>query len=354
MDSTFLELIDLKKWQVIQNYFAGVIGATIRVVDPRGTPLTSLSQPHRYCFEVISSSSCALDVCKQCLLFSPEICSKDPLLVAKENFLDNPNNVYYDCCPFFAHRVIVPIRLSSKDICAYIVIGPLILGRRRTYFEYFNLAQQLILDITNVIDAVEQIKIFSFQSIQSTISLMQEVANYLVQAGAQKTEYVAGSSQSKPITLDGQTFSFYANKILQAFFDTTAKQLGAERASIMLRDEGTDTLSIRISSGIPDHVIQSTRLILGQGLAGWAAQKDKVLFVDNHSVSDRLSSRLHQPKLRASLIVPLKRGDKVFGVLNLSTEEKDHKFTKDNNKFVVQLGKFVNTFLQDFELAETR
>ncbi|MFH2137602.1 MAG: PocR ligand-binding domain-containing protein [Candidatus Omnitrophota bacterium] len=333
MDSKLLELVDLKKWQTIQDYFAAVIGSGVRVISPDGTPLTPLSRPHKYCYEVISSSSIAFKKCKDCLALSPQPYSQETLLVERENFLDTPHNIYYDCCPFYANRILIPIRLSSETIAGYIVVGPIVLGKRRTYSEYFNLSKLLELDVTAVIEAVETLRVFSFQSIQSVVHLIQEVANYIIQMKALK----------QPESNSGTTLSeeLYIRKILNALFDSASNCVQAERASLMLLDNRSETLSIEISKGIPEHIVRDTRLRVGEGVSGWAAKEQKVVSIDSRFAQERLMLRLHQPQLKAALIVPIKKGKNVFGVLNLSTSNKDHKFNRKNNNSIIQLADFV-------------
>ena len=139
----FLELVDKKRWLAIQNYFAEVIGTGVRVIDTHGAPLTNLSNPHHYCLDIVAASPEAFEKCRDCLLLSPQPYSRDTLLSRKEQFLDKPSNIHYDLCPFFINRVIIPIKEDDSTVCANIVIGPVILGKRRTYSEYFTIARDL-------------------------------------------------------------------------------------------------------------------------------------------------------------------------------------------------------------------
>ena len=93
MEAGFLELIDEKKWQVIQNYFSEVIGTGVRVIDPNGGPLTVVSNPHKYCFENVSSSPKAFYKCRDCLVFSPKPMSQDKLLNNPQFFIDALKNI---------------------------------------------------------------------------------------------------------------------------------------------------------------------------------------------------------------------------------------------------------------------
>ena len=52
---------------------------------------------------------------------------------------------------------------------------------------------------------------------------------------------------------------------------------GAEKVSIMLRDENKKELYIRKAKGLDENVAKQTKLKLGEKIAGWAAQNGKPL-----------------------------------------------------------------------------
>lgn len=343
MEAEFLDLIDEKRWQVIQNYFSEVIGSGVRVIDTNGAPLTALSNPHKYCFEHVSSSPKAFFKCKDCLIFSPKPLSSDKLLNNPQAFIDIKSQIYYDSCEFFANRIVIPVKTAKDKVCAYIVIGPIILGKRKTYPEYFNMAKLFDLDISSLIESVEQIKVFSFNSIKSVVNLFQEIANFMIETGVEKFE--RNEQKKSSLDLMKSELPFYIDKMLQALFETAGEGVGAEGGSIMVLDDKTETLSIKIAKGISDEVVASTEVKLGDGLAGWAAKEDKVLFVDENFKNPRLLPRLHKPRLTASLMVPIKTGETVFGVLNLNTKFPKHQFSKENINSIVQLAKMVDSAL---------
>ena len=343
MEAGFLELIDEKKWQVIQDYFSEVIGTGVRVIDLDGSPLTALSNPHKYCYEHVSASPKAFYKCKDCLLFSPKPMSQDKLLCDPQFFIDVKTQIYYDSCEFFANRVVIPVKSSKDIVCAYIVAGPIILGKRKTYPEYFNMCKLLELDISSLIESVEQIKVFSFTAIKSIVNLFQEIANFMVETGVEKNKIETQKRNS--LELMKTEVPFYIDKMLQALFETAGEGVGAEGGSVMVVNDDRKTLSIKLSKGIPDEVVLKTQVRLGEGLAGWVAQEDQVLFVDQGFKNPRLLSRLHKPKLSASLMVPIKAGNSIFGVLSLNTENPVHSFNKENINSIVQLAKMVDSAL---------
>ncbi|MBU1087516.1 MAG: PocR ligand-binding domain-containing protein [Candidatus Omnitrophica bacterium] len=348
--SEFFELIDSNKWKTIQEYFAQVIGASVRVIDISGMPLTVLSQPSNYCFETIFSSSKAFSVCNGCLILSPQPCSCDELLTEKEHFIDHPENIHYDECPYYVNRLIIPIKSSSNVTKAYILIGPIILGKRRTYPEYFNLSQNLGLEINVLIEAVEHVKVYSFATIKPIVQLFQEIANFMLQSGMGTVKQTANLSRLNFDTQKTSETPFYITKMLQALFETAGQGIDAERGSLMLFDNEFENLKIKLSKGIPEQIVKETIVKKGEGLAGWAAERGKVIFIDQNFKQQRLLRRLNQPQLSAALTVPLKSGNRVFGVLNLSTQAKKHKFNQENINSIIQLTKMVDSALINIDL----
>ena len=343
---SFFEVIDFRRWQTIQDYFAKIIGSGVRVISPQGAPLTPLSNPHKYCFEVISSSPGAIEKCKECLLFSPQPCALGKWLENQECFLDNPDNVYYDSCPFSVNRFMIPVKTAGNNVCSYIMIGPVILGKRRTYPEYFNICKAYGLDINTFTECVEHIRVYSSEEIEALTTFFQELTNYIIEISSKNKKGIFPDIHST-LKIEGKRSSFYVDKMLQALFDTAREGLGAERASIMLLDKISNTFSIELSEGISEDIARDTKVRFGEGLAGWVAKEDKVLFIDQDFENPGLVNRLHNPNLKASLMVPIKNKNLVFGVLSLSTAEKKHRFNKENINSVVWLTKLTNNVLMD-------
>lgn len=248
------------------------------------------------------------------------------------------------------NRIIIPVKSAENIVKAHIVIGPIILGKRRRYPEYFNLSKTLGVDINTLIEAVEHIRVYSFGSIIAIAKLFQEIANFMIESGAEKIKQTSNLSRLNLSSKKPPEVPFYISKMLQALFETAGQGVEAERGSLMLFDGKLENLYIKLSKGIPEQVVCESVVKKGEGLAGFAAKQGTVIFIDESFKQPRLLSRLHQPQLRASLTVPLKSGNRVFGVLNLSTKSKKHKFNKENIKSIIQLTKMVDSALVNIDL----
>ncbi len=197
------------------------------------------------------------------------------------------------------------------------------------------------MDINTFTECVEHIRVCSSDAIQALTAFFQELTNYIIEISSKNKKELFPDIDSG-LKIEAKAPHFYVDKILRALFDTAREGLGAERASIMLLDKASNTFSIELSEGIPDDIARDTKVEFGQGLAGWVAKEDKVLFIDKDFENSGLINRLHNPNLRASLIVPIKNKNLVSGVLSLSTAEKKHRFNKENMNSIILLTKLIN------------
>jgi len=105
-------------------------------------------------------------------------------------------------------------------------------------------------------------------------------------------------------------------KTVEAVADT----LRVKVASLMLVSSGELTIADAI--GLPAEVIPKVHVPLGRGLSGWVAEKGEPLLINDiarHPVF-RPSTFKDQYQTQSALCVPLKRGDRVLGVINVNNK----------------------------------
>jgi hypothetical protein len=71
--------------------------------------------------------------------------------------------------------------------------------------------------------------------------------------------------------------------------------------------------------GLPAEIVASTRLSVDEGVTGWVAKNSKPVIIDNKEIPNELRSRLRQPDLLSSMVLPLKYGNGTNAVLSLSS-----------------------------------
>ena len=103
------------------------------------------------------------------------------------------------------------------------------------------------------------------------------------------------------------------NDLSLLIINSACRLMRSENGSLMLIDQQTNELSIVASVGIPEDVINTTRMKIGEGVAGRVAQTGKPLFVDNIETDIRFlkASNVRYPS-KSFLSVPLRVKDKII------------------------------------------
>ena len=186
------------------------------------------------------------------------------------------------------------------------------------------------------LDALKEIKVFSFYGIRSLIELLYDIGRYACELTTQDISLkniIPGASD----TLKNQ-YNSHMEKSLTTLLDLSCVFSGAERGSIMLLDEKNDELYIKIAKGLKNEIIKQTRVKVGEGLAGIVARKKEPLFIDEKNNEERIQFRLNNSHLTYSMLIPIKNKDKLWGVLNISTSNANpDKFTAQNAKIIDML-----------------
>jgi putative nucleotidyltransferase with HDIG domain len=121
-----------------------------------------------------------------------------------------------------------------------------------------------------------------------------------------------------------------------------AGEAKADRVSLMLIGEESHELSIVASKGIPRHVVRSTRMRVGEGIAGYVAQKGQVLVINKQNdLEPSLQRRLRLPDVGPAMSIPLVSlpllsEGKPIGVLNVCRPKSAPPFSNsDVNLFSI-------------------
>jgi len=142
--------------------------------------------------------------------------------------------------------------------------------------------------------------------------------------------FVAISELTKGIT-SIQNYQTLLRKIL----DASANLLKAEQGSLMLIDQETEDLLLSAKRGAFEGLTDVLRIHRGEGIAGKVAEFGEALLVEDleHDQRIRQKNRLHY-KTRSFVSIPLKIGDRVIGVLNLSDKTTGEVFNEEDLKLL--------------------
>ncbi len=141
---------------------------------------------------------------------------------------------------------------------------------------------------------------------------------------------------------------FERDRYLTLVVEMLAEFMQARKASIMLLEPEQDILRIVAAKGIDPEFVQNTRLEVGDRIAGAVAQEGRALLVSDIE-NDRDLGMANNSEFywtKSFISVPLKEGDRVAGVLNVSDRIEDTKFTSVDMDLMKSLAPVIMGMLQ--------
>ncbi len=130
--------------------------------------------------------------------------------------------------------------------------------------------------------------------------------------------------------------------ILKTLFRNTVEAvsdtLQVETVSLMLME--AEKLAVTDAIGLPAEVIGRVQVKVGTGISGWVAEKGEPLLINNIEQHELFapSSFSEQYSTQSAMCVPLKRGDRVLGVLNANNKLNGTPFSETDLDLLVTIG----------------
>jgi diguanylate cyclase (GGDEF)-like protein len=116
------------------------------------------------------------------------------------------------------------------------------------------------------------------------------------------------------------TSSLNLNSVLQTIMDKMAEYFRPDTWSLLMVDEAKEELYFAIAVGDAAEMLQSVRLKMGEGIAGWVAKNGEPLLVPDVYTDPRFTKRVDEMtkwKTRSIICIPLKAKQRVLGVIQL-------------------------------------
>jgi Nif-specific regulatory protein len=201
---------------------------------------------------------------------------------------------------------------------------------RKNKEEYKTTAEELNLDLEEFWNAVLEIKVVSFQGIQSLVELIKDVGEYTIKLAYQSI------FTRKEMMMESESPKL--SRLLNTLLDVAFQVSGADIGSVMFFDKINDELTIRASRGIPEEVVRNTRVRLGDGISGIAAKERTSFLIDDEVRDNRIRPYLRRPYIGSSMVLPINVERKVMGVMNLGTlKTSTVKFSTDTLQLMSKL-----------------
>ena len=123
--------------------------------------------------------------------------------------------------------------------------------------------------------------------------------------------------------------------VAETLLERAVDMAGAETGSVMLlADDGS--LSIATAKGLPEEVVEQTKVTEGEGIAGWVLATGKPLVVED---LEGHTPRSRRHGVRSAVSVPIADDDGILGVLNVGAREFQARFSRSHMDALESLGR---------------
>lgn len=126
------------------------------------------------------------------------------------------------------------------------------------------------------------------------------------------------------------------NTLLTKIIELALDVIGATVGSVMLINDELGELTVAAAVGLSDEVRRSTRVKLGNSIAGHVAQTGEPLLIQDIN-SDQRFAQFSKDKYETSSLIsaPLKTKDRILGVINLSDPRHGTEFQSSDLRLLV-------------------
>ncbi|QEN07569.1 GAF domain-containing protein [Oceanispirochaeta crateris] len=121
--------------------------------------------------------------------------------------------------------------------------------------------------------------------------------------------------------------------LMTHILESSTRLTGGESSSLLLLDTETDLLYFEIALGTKSEEVRKFTVKMGEGIAGWVAQNNTSLIVNDVENDPRFFSEIDKDvgyKTTSILAVPLRMKDQCVGVIEVINKENGSNFTEED------------------------
>lgn len=144
------------------------------------------------------------------------------------------------------------------------------------------------------------------------------------------TDSASGDSYTIEDTLSALERLLDRGELLKFLLEVAVKATGSRAGSIMLYSAETKDLHIAYAIGLSERVVKNTRQKLGEGVAGAVALNKQAQLINLPSDKSLYARERDRLDIASAICVPLLWGDRLLGVLNVSSAKSDPRHTPED------------------------
>jgi GAF domain-containing protein len=155
--------------------------------------------------------------------------------------------------------------------------------------------------------------------------------------GATAGDHKADLLQALRDVVESYSLTVDADELFGRMLEIARSVTGADGGSVMLLDEQSRELTVRVAAGVEPELWPKIRVPVGEGIAGRVAAEARPLRL--RGKADRQTFRIVRERLdvESALCVPLVHEGRILGVLNLHHSTRPDAFSEEDMAFVEQL-----------------
>jgi ligand-binding sensor protein len=337
-------LMDVAHLQKIQDLFANVIKAQIQVVDIQANQVTAPSETASICKTLRQASLFGHDHCRTCVLNG------------LKQFLEHQQDVFE--CVFGLKHYFIPIVLDEGEVIGFIVLGPILIGKRKLPHEFDQeLIRSFGMDASAIAELLHDVTIFSFKGIEAINALLRDAVHYMVELAHHKSKlqnWLPGFLNFSYNTKNSNYITLYKNRLLNVLLEIALDLTKADTGSVLLFNNESKKLEMKIAYGLNDRFVQHYAIEPGEGVAGYVFKSAKSLLITKNQPQDdehpMITSLLTRAEIDGSFIIPLKAFKDIFGVLCLTSFNHNKKFNTFTLKLLDKLGELSGVAVASFQM----
>jgi signal transduction histidine kinase len=141
--------------------------------------------------------------------------------------------------------------------------------------------------------------------------------------------------------------------ILEIIVRRVVSSLRAQQASIMIYNPETGELETRATYGLESEFARNARKRLGEGIAGWVAQRGEAVMLNNSGPQHELGRHFKSDRnITSALSLPLRVGDRCVGVLNVNRINHPDVFQEHHREMLNLFAEHVGAVIDRAEVME--